>query len=105
MPVVPEYETVVFGVSSRIADQVTLVLTTGTVQHASVRILAHEVEGPDLFDLRHVFWSTVPGAVRGEIVAVDTGCLVLEREPFRPDTPPPSLPSPPPDPELPCIGP
>jgi hypothetical protein len=105
LPSGTEYETVVFGVSSSIADQVTLMLTTGTAQHASVRILAHEVDGPDSFDLRHVFWLTVPGAVRGEIVAVDTGCLVLAREPFRPDTPPPSLPSPPPESELPCIGP
>ncbi|MGH3143442.1 MAG: hypothetical protein ACRDO9_09970, partial [Gaiellales bacterium] len=40
-----EYETVVFGVSSSVADQVTLVLTTGTAQHASVRILAHQIEG------------------------------------------------------------
>jgi hypothetical protein len=99
------YDTVVFGLSSGEGDQVTLLLATGDVLNASVNTLGYQIDGPDMIDLGHVFWATVPGAVRGEVVAVDTGCRVLARVPLQPDTPPPSLPSPPPEPELPCIGP
>jgi hypothetical protein len=100
-----EYETVVFGLSSGEAPQVTLMLTSGEVVNASTQTLEYEISGPDLIVLSHVFWASVPGAVRGEIVAVSTGCGGLARLPLRPDTPPPSLPSPPPESELPCIGP
>jgi hypothetical protein len=100
-----EYETVVFGLSSGEAPQVTLMLTSGEVVNASTQTLEYEISGPDLIVLGHVFWASVPGAVRGEIVAVSTGCGGLARLPLRPDTPPPSLPSPPPESELPCIGP
>jgi hypothetical protein len=103
LPTGTEYETVVFGVSSGIADQVTLLLTTGSAQQASVRTLAFEIDGPDFHDVTHVFWSTVSGKVRGEIAAVDTGCIILARVPFRPDTPPPESTDPLPDPG--CIGP
>jgi hypothetical protein len=99
------YNTVVFGLSSGEADQVTLVLATGEVLNASTRTLEYEIDGPDVIDLGHVFWATVSGAVRGDVVAMDTGCRVLARVSLQPDTPPPSLPSPPPEPELPCIGP
>ena len=99
------YETVVFGLSSGEGDQVTVVLMTGEVVNASTITLEHQVDGPDLIDLGHLYWARVSGAVRGEVVAVDTGCRVLARVPLQPDTPPPSLPSPPPQPELPCIGP
>jgi hypothetical protein len=100
-----EYETVVFGLSSGEAPQVTLMLTSGEVVNASTRTVEYEISGPDLIALGHVFWASVAGAVRGEIVAVSTGCGGLARLPLRPDTPPPSLPSPPPEAELPCIGP
>lgn len=103
MPSGTEYETIVFGVSSGISDQVTLVLSTGSAQQASVRLLAHAIHGSEVFARNHVFWTTVPGPVRGEIVAVDTGCVILAREPFRPDTPLPASSHPLPDPG--CIGP
>jgi len=98
-------ETVVYGLSSGEGAQITLLLTTGEVIQASVRILEAEILGPDLIPLSSVFSVSIPGSVRGEVVAVSTGCVVLARMPLRPDTPPPSLPSPPPEPELPCIGP
>jgi hypothetical protein len=99
------YDTVVFGVSSGEADQITALLATGEAIHASIRTLEFEIRGPDAIDLGHVFWLSLPGAVRGEIVAVDTGCRVLARQTIDPETPPPSLPSRPPQEELPCIGP
>jgi hypothetical protein len=97
------YETVVFGISSREASQVTVILSDGTAKDASVHTLEYEIEGPDLIDLSHFFVVTVPGATRGEIVLVDTGCVVLDRVPLVPDTPPPTSPYPLPDPG--CIGP
>jgi hypothetical protein len=97
------YETVVFGISSGEASQVTVILSDGTARNASVHTLEYEIEGPDLIDLSYFFLTTVPGAIRGEIVLVDTGCVVLDREPFRPDTPPPASPGPLPDPG--CVGP
>jgi hypothetical protein len=99
------YETIVFGVSSGEASQVTLLLETGAVQHARQATLEYEIDGPDLIELGHLFWASVPGAVRGEVVAMDTGCRVLARVALHPETPAPSGSSPPPEPELPCIGP
>jgi hypothetical protein len=99
------YDTVVFGVSSGEADQVTAVFATGEAIHASIRTLEFEIHGPDAIDLGHVFWLSIPGRVRGEIVAMDTGCRVLVRETIDSETPSPQSVSPGPKPELPCIGP
>jgi hypothetical protein len=99
------YESVVFGVSSGEASQVTVMLTTGDAVQASVRTLEYEVGGPDMLPRRHVFWLGLRGPVRGEIVAVDTGCRVLERETLEPETSSPPLASPSTAPEIPCTGP
>lgn len=101
--VATEYETIVFGLSSGEGTQVTLLLTTGEALHASLHSL--EQRGPDLIVLSHIFWTTISGAVRGEVVALDTGCRVLARLSLHPDTPAPPLPSPPPEPDLECLGP